>query len=227
MKISIHSLVVVSLLTLLSACSSSPKISQTNVSDRDTKAWFSQYCSKGLHAMSGDLMIKSNTREFQGQFPASIRFESSGAFILEVTSIIGGTMMRLTSDGRSMETMVPSKPKYSRKGIAHYLGLDLPILTELLLGDLPCPKEVLSGGIKAEGNRMVMVTPNWRWSFEKAEASEGGVPVRITLLPTTVADPKLKIELIIEDWDREHRYAKKVTVKSPEGELRWTWRNRE
>ena len=73
---------------------------------------------------------------------------------------------------------------------------------------------------------MVMVTPNWRWNFEKAEESEGGVPVRISLLPTTVADPKLKIELIIEDWDREKRFAKKVTVKSPEGELHWSWRKR-
>ena len=172
-------------------------------------------------------MIKSKTREFQGQFPASIRFEQSGSFVLEVTSLIGGTLMRLSSDGTAMQTEVPSKPKYSRKGITHYLGLDLPILTELLLGDLPCPKEAKQNTARAEGNRMIMLTPNWRWNFEKADEASGGVPVRITLLPTTVADPKLKIELFIEDWDRELNFAKKVTVKSPEGELHWVWRKRE
>ena len=227
MKLFTRKLPVLVLTIALAACSSAPPISQTTVSDRDARAWFGQYCSKGLHSLSGELVIKSSTREFQGQFPASIRFEQSGSFVLEVTSLIGGTLMRLSSDGSSMQTEVPSKPRYSRKGITHYLGLDLPILTELLLGDLPCPKEAKQSAVRAEGNRMVMLTPSWRWNFEKAEAAAGGVPVRITLLPIGISDPKLKIELFIDEWDQEHNFAKKVTVKSPEGELHWTWRKRE
>jgi hypothetical protein len=211
---------------LFAACSSPPKASVVAVSETQAKAWFAQYCSKGLRNQNGDMVLKANTQEFKGQYPANLRFEATGGFVLEVTSILGGTLLRLTSDGREMEAVVPPKPRFNRQHISHYLGLDLPVLSELLLGDLPCPETWKTGGVRVDGNHMQIVTSQWKWNFEKSDEASGGVPLRVVLEPSGSADPKLKIELLIEEWDRDARFAKKVSVKSPEGELRWTWRNR-
>ena len=214
-----------SIVLLFSSCSSAPKASTSQISETQAKKWFAQYCSKGPRAENGDIIIRANTKEFKGQYPANLRFEANGGFVLEVTNIVGGTMLRLTSDGQAMETVVPPKPQYSRKNITHYLGLDLPILSELLVGDLPCPNNWKSGGVRVDGNRMQIVTSNWIWNFEKAEDSAGAVPMHLRLESTNRAAGQT-IDLQIEDWDTSRQYAKKVSVKSPEGELKWTWRNR-
>ena len=214
-------------ISFLSSCASVPRVSTSTVSEKEATAWFQKYCSKGVRELSGELVMKSNTPEFKGQYPASLHFDKNGNFTMEVNNIIGGTLLRLTSDGKAIEISVPPKPKYNRKGVTHYLGLDLPILSQLLLGDLPCPDERTKGGVKVQGNQMLIQTSNWTWSFEKADEVSKGVPVRVVLTPAgVVADPKLKVELKIEDWDQDQNYAKKVIVQSPEGELKWTWRSR-
>jgi outer membrane biogenesis lipoprotein LolB len=210
----------------LFACSHTPKTSVSRVSESEAKTWFAHYCSKGPRVASGDIVIRANTKEFKGQFPASTHFEANGGFVLEVTNIVGGTILRLTSDGKSMDMLVPSKPQYNRKNITHYLGLELPILSELLLGDLPCPNTWKSGGVRVDGNRMQIVTPTWNWNFEKAEVAAGSVPVHIRLEAVQKNAINQAIDLQIDDWDTAAHYAKKVEIKSAEGELKWTWRNR-
>jgi hypothetical protein len=214
------------LLLLTSACTSSPKASLSAVTENQAKVWFANYCSKGLHAQSGDLVIRANTPEFKGQFPASLRFEADGSFALEITNIVGGTVARLQSDGKEMSTTIPSKPKYNREHISRYLGLDLPILSQFLLGDLPCPTTWKAGGVRVSGNQMQIVTNEWKWNFEKSDEASGSVPVRVVLQPAQNPDPKLRIELQIQEWDPNVHYAKKVSVKGAEGELKWAWRSR-
>ena len=201
------------------ACSSTPKVSTASVSEAEAKAWFQQYCSKGMRDLGGNLVIKANTKEFKGQFPASVHIEKSGAFQLEVTNIIGGTLLRLTSDSKNLEILVPSKPEYNQKGVTHYLGIELPILTALLLGDIPCPK--------GNGqNRMIFQTATWKWSFQKSDLVSGGIPVEITLTAKDKSGLPIQIELKVDEWNSSQNFAKKVTVTSPEGELKWTWRSR-
>ena len=172
--------------------------------------------------------MRSNTREFKGQYPASLHFEKNGTFLMEVTNILGGTMMRMSGNPSGIEVLVPSKPRYNRKGITTYLGLELPVLAQLLHGDLPCPRG--SPKVQVEGSTMVLQTPNWKWIFERATDEEGLIPVKVRLVPS-VANPKIAAEqtilLTIEDWDRDEAFAKKVVVKSFDGELKWTWRSRE
>ncbi len=205
------------LVSALGACSSAPKISKTSLSDREATEWLHRYCSPGPRGIGGELVMKANTKEFKGQYPASLRIEKNGQFTLETTNILGGTILRMTSDGKTIDLLVPSKPKYNRNGITNYLGLDLSILSQLLMGDLPCPKEKSQMKIEADG---------WVWTFEKAVAEAQGVPVKVTLLPQGESDQKHRIELLIEEWDQEHHFAKKVTVRGPEGELKWAWRSR-
>ena len=226
----IHSILIFSLLVLVTACSSTPKISIKVASQAEAEKWLSRYCAK-LHPQSellGNLVMKANTQEFKGQYPASLHFDQGGAFQLEVTNIIGGTLVQLKGNDQALAITVPSKPKYSRTGITHYLGLELSVLAELLHGDLPCPTVEAGNKIGVEGARIVMETANWKWIFERGGVDEREVPVHVRLIPQAKgASIKDQIEMSIEGWDVDASYAKKVTVHSPEGELKWTWRTRE
>ncbi len=215
------------MLALASACAGTPKVSQERVTQERAEEWLKQYCSPGMRELAGDLLIKSSTKEFKGQFPASLHFEKDGKFLLEVTHILGGTLMRLSSDSKSFNIEMPSKPKLNQKGLTHYLGLEVPVLSQLFLGDLPCPEVGVKRDVKVFENEIRIVTPQWTWIFYQSSESEGFVPVRVMLIPTSQeVDSRVKIELLIESWDRELGFAKKVSVHSPEGELRWIWKNR-
>jgi len=214
----------------MSACSSTPSIDASAISTHDAEQWLSTYCSKfdvrkaSGHELSGDLVMRSNTREFKGQYPAGLHFDRSGNFTLEVTNIIGGTMMRMTGNARSIAIEVPSKPQYNRKNVTHYLGLEWPVLAQLLHGDLPCPTG--KPKMTVEGATIVLQTPTWKWIFERATAEDAWVPVNVRLVAAAGSNDQT-ILLTIEDWDRDQAFAKKVIVKSPDGELKWTWRSRE
>lgn len=211
--------------TFLSSCSSTPKVSAERVSEAQAKSWFQKYCSKGPRELTGDLVVKSNTREFKGQFPAGIHIDPTGSFKLEVTTILGGTVLRLSSDGSSMSIESPSRPKLNQIRATQYLGLDVPVLTELLLGDLPCPSVKDQLSIKVQGNQMLIQTPLWKWIFEKSDEASGAVPVRVLLSRSDQKGTSIEIELKIENWELAQNYAKKVSVKAPEGTLSWTWRS--
>jgi hypothetical protein len=172
--------------------------------------------------------MKANTLEFKGQYPASIHFEKTGDFGLEVTNIIGGTLVRLKGDQKALSIEVPTKPKFNRKDVTHYLGLEMGILAQLLYGDLPCPLPEKRKELSVQGPSMVIETEQWRWVYDHASAEQNEVPVRLRLFPTGAdSTGKVQIEMNIESWDYPESYARKVSVKSPEGELKWTWRSRE
>lgn len=211
---------------LASSCSTAPKRAHDTLTLPRAKEWLEHYCSKGPRALSGSLVFQANTPEFKGQHPGSIRIDKSGAFVLEATHILGGTLLRISSDGRTFDLLAPSKPKANRSGITRYLGLDLPILQGLLAGDLPCPTDWKSADIRVEGAEIRVATRAWIWLFSRTE-EEGRVPFGIDLIPVDPAKERGRIELRIDTWDRAKSYAKKVRIHSAEGDLKWTWRNRD
>ena len=215
---------------LFSACSSTPKVNQSSVSQKEAEVWLQKYCSKyrpqdsSQPEVFGDIVMRSSTKEFKGQYPASIHYEKNGSFMMEVTNILGGTMMRLTGSPQSIEILVPSKPQFNRKGVTHYMGLELPILAQLLRGDLPCPNE--KSKPQVDHASIVLQTSTWKWVFDRATVEDGLIPVRVRLVA-----PKETITLTIEDWNRSdvagEQFAKKVVVQTIDGELKWTWRSRD
>lgn len=204
------------------ACSHTPKSSSESISSEEAQNWLKQFCSAGPRDLAGELVVKSNTREFKGQFPASIRVEKTKAFQLEVTNILGGTMLQLLSHGSALEVKVPSKPKLNQSGVTHYLGLELEVLRALLQGDLPCPSH--QNKVRVQGNQVQLLTEMWKWGFERAAPAQSEVPVRVVL--TATHNPNYQIDVKIEEWDLSQGFARKVSIVSPEGEIKWTWRNR-
>jgi hypothetical protein len=220
------SLFILLLALFADACATAPKPDSAALSGADAVAWLDRYCSKGPRDLAGTLVVRANTREFKGQHPASLRFDRKGGFILEVTNILGGTMLRLRSDGTVFEIEAPMQPRYNRKGVTGYLGIEVSVLTQLLLGDLPCPEERKKSPAVVEGASVRIPTVPWIWSYTRAMVKDERVPHGLELIPAGKADPASRIELRIEEWDREGNFARKVNVHTAEGDLKWSWRER-
>jgi hypothetical protein len=210
---------------LVPACSTVPIRDESAVSVEEARAWLSRFCSKGPRAMNGSLVFKAKTREFKGQHPGNLRFEPGGGFTLEVTHILGGTLMRLTSDGLTYALEIPAKPRLNRKEETRYLGIELPILRGLLLGDLPCP---LSGkdaeSVEVSGATIRLSSGPWIWVYSRTSRGGEKVPFQVELLPAEGG--VASFVLSIEEWDSGRSFAPKAKLTTPEGELKWVWRSR-
>lgn len=213
------------MILFVTSCSTAPKRDEGAVSLEEARAWLGRYCSKGPRALNGSLVFKAKTKEFKGQHPGNLRFEPEGGFTLEVTHILGGTLMRLTSDGRTYSLDIPTKPRFNRKDETRYLGIELPILRGLLLGDLPCP---IPGGnaepVEVAGSTIRLKVGPWIWVFSRALAADEKLPFQVEILPAEGGAPVFVLS--IEEWDQKLNYAKKVKLVTPEGELKWVWRSR-
>ncbi len=206
----------------LNGCSSTPKLSDRAVSFPETQAWLKQYCAKNVtdKAVQGEMVLRANTQEFKGQFPASIRVEPDGKFVLEVTNIIGGTLAQISGDPNVLQVKSNSKPKYNRQGVEYYMGIPAKTLVQLIRGDLPCPDEADRKKVLAEGSSMVIDTGTQKWAFKRIQTVDGELPGKIRIEPQ-------KIDLTIDEWDREQNFARKVSIKTEAGSLKWFWKSHE
>jgi hypothetical protein len=207
------------------ACAGTPEVSLQRVSEEQARVWLDRHCSLPGSTLAGELVLKSDSADFKGQFPAQVRFDRQGAFVLEVTHLLGGTLARLSSDSKTFNLEFPSKPARNRSGLTHYLGLEVPILSQLLHGDLPCPAEARKGRFRVSDHVIVVESGEWVWTFMKSEPP-GEVPVRVVLAPRVQVPGAGKVELEIVSWNREERFAEKVVLRGPEGLLKWIWKNR-
>lgn len=220
-----QTLFAIVIVALLSSCASTPKSSQEKISKQEAEAFLKKYCSKIVpkkaleQEMTGDILVRSSTKEFKGQYPASIHYSKDQDFSLEITNLLGGTVAILKGGPTEMEVFSPSHPKYNRKGIKQYMGLSIPLLSKLIHGDLPCPD---STSVKVEGTEILVPDSGMEWRIERSDTASGSVPVRMRIFE----EAKVKVELVIEDWDVEENYAKKVKVSTSEGDLKWNWRSR-
>jgi hypothetical protein len=219
---------VLAMACLLSSCSTAPKRDESSWSGSGARQWLSKYCSKGPISVSGSVVIQANTREFKGQHPASIRMENDGSFLLEVTHILGGTLLRLRGRGDSFDLEAPSRPQYNRTGVSRYLGLEVPVLRALLQGELPCPKDASrSAETESGGPRVRVRDGEWDWYYSRAADGGEGVPYAVERVLGKGETPESTVQLWIENWDSEGGFARKIRIKTADGELKWIWRSRE
>ena len=209
----------------LAACSSAPKSSREVISSQEAQTFLKKYCSTFSakqqldHELFGEILVRSSTKEFKGQYPASIHFSKDKKFTFEVTNLIGGTVVLLKGAPSSVEIFSPSRSQLNRQGIKQYMGLSVPLLEKLLYGDLPCPE---SNAVKVAGNELIIEDSGLEWRMERSDQDSGSVPSRVRILE----QGKLKVEMLIEYWNSTEFYAEKVKVFTPEGDLKWSWRSR-
>jgi len=211
--------------TLNFSCSSIPKPSRQEISSGEARAFLQKHCSKLggkdqlLVPVHGEILVRSSTKEFKGQYPASIRYSKEGNLILEVTHLLGGTVAKLQGNAEAIEIISPSKPQFNRKNVTQYMGLPVRLLLQLLHGDLPCPS---IENLQTDGSIILLKDGKFSWTIERTDQQNGGVPYRAAISDGA----SIKIDLWIERWNQEGAYAEKVKVVTPEGELKWTWRTR-
>jgi len=207
------------------SCSSTPKASHEVFPIKEAQDFLQTYCSsigdpkKQSQEMNGEILVRSSTREFKGQYPASIHFSKEGFFSLEVTNVIGGTIAMLKGRTDSIEVISTSRPQYNQKSVKQYMGLPVKLLAQLLHGDLPCPS---ISNVRTEGEKIVISDGPLEWQVERSDQDSGALPYRARIFEGS----QLKIDLIIERWNTKEAYAEKVRVSTPEGDLKWTWRSR-
>ena len=213
------------IVSILASCSTAPKASDKTITESEAREFLSKRCSlvgsgsAALKGLSGEILMRSSTREFKGQYPASIHFSNKGEFVLEVTNVIGGTVAMLKGNSESIEIISPSRPRFNRKSVKSYMGLPVKLLLQLLHGDLPCPDLT---DVRSEGSRILVSDGHFRWEFERTDESSGVVPYRVRVLEGAGQ----KVEMLIDRWNQGESYAEKVKVTTPEGDLKWTWRSR-
>ena len=219
-----NSIWILFLSAFLSSCSTTPESSRERISSAEARAYLAKNCSKGgdthsLASVRGEILVRSSTREFKGQYPASVMVSEKGTLTLEVTNLIGGTVATLKGDSESLEVVSAIKPQYNRKNIREYMGLPVRLLIQLLRGDLPCPA---LASVETDGSIMVIREGSRIWKIEKSDVQSGEVPLRVVI----AKDATIEVDLLIERWNQKEAYAEKVRVKTPEGELKWNWRSR-
>jgi hypothetical protein len=211
-------------------CSSAPQKSDRILSSSEGQQWLKRYCSSAHKKVEGQMVIRSNTPEFKGQFPASIQVQPNGTFHFEVTHLLGGTLVQIRSDASGkIDIKSPSKPRLNRKEVDQYLGLPTQVLSQLLRGDLPCPSPQYWSSANSNGNDLEVLVPATAtrpeqvWSFGRVkEVSDSGTQE----VPGVLFISPQNLELSIDEWDASGFFAKKAKVKTPQGELKWTWRSR-
>jgi hypothetical protein len=171
------------------------------------------------HHLKGEVVMRSSTRDFKGQYPASIHISKSRELTLEITNLIGGTMGIIRGGEAELEVISPGKPELNRKGIRGYLGIPAALFLQLIHGDLPCPS---SREIAIDGSEIVLRIAGQEWRYQRSDQETDSVPVRLRILESK----KTKVDLQIENWNRDENYADKVRVQTAEGFLKWTWRSR-
>ncbi len=204
------------------SCSTAPKLAQDTLTAQTAEKWLNQYCSPEIHesAIAGQMIVRADTQEFKGQFPASVALDKSGQFVLEVTNILGGTVGQISGNSDGLSVQSTSKPKYNRTGIQFYMGIPAQVLVQLIRGELPCPSPGNWRKVTAQGAIVSLDTGVQSWTFERVQSEGRNVPGKVSI------DPQ-KIQLTVEEWDLNQNYAKKVRVVTEAGTLRWTWKSRD
>lgn len=151
--------------------------------------------------------------------PGSVRVESNGDFVLEVTQLLGGTVARISSFDQKIQLEIPGKPKLNRSGLDQYLGVPIAILSQMVRGDLPCPPQSEWGRAETQGSELNVPLRHQSWRYSRAGPEMNLLPVQIRIEPE-------KIDFTIEEWEQEKGFARKVKLVSPQGSLRWSWRSR-
>lgn len=215
----------------LSACSTVPK-----GVDSDPKALLAQACAPGRDVVGtqGSVWLKAQSQEAKGQFPAGVSAQTPGTLRLEITNLVGGTEAVITVEGPRYLIQVPGKNPRSEKGFGSWGGIPLRWATELFLGRIPCPsaadleKAALSvdkdgvltvrtqASIEGEGETYVYRFRSWaggywpdslRWERKGAFAAQ--------------------VDFKFDDPEDKTASPRKWEAKSPQGEVKVRWRDRD
>lgn len=218
------------LILLASGCAQVP-VSR----DVEPSALLREACAPGseIQKASGSIWMKAASQEASGQFPATVEAVSPDRVRMEITNLLGGTEAIILVQGREYRIEVPGKPEKTEKGAHTWGGIPLEWATELFLGRIPCPptgpEKRLSIG--SEPGELVVSVPASLHGAEEAYVYRfrrwAGRPWPESLRWERKSAPPVAVEFKFDDPEEKTRSPRKWEAKSPRGEVKVRWKDRE
>jgi hypothetical protein len=183
----------------LAGCASAPKPGEFSSREMMLSACPSGFTKK----VSGSVWTKIESKEMNGQFPASVLVDYPRSLAVEVTNLIGSPQAWLKIEGGKTELRftAENEKEYGQSRARDVLGgLPLEIAPRLFAGGVPCPS--------ADKNQDIRVK----------QADEGGLEVEVLDLRTRTKTRYVYTFLRHEGkpWVKTVEWEK--TVRTPTGE---------
>jgi hypothetical protein len=190
-------------------------------------------CRPGMtvESIQGNAMMKANSKDGSGQFPASIKAQAPDQLRLEATNLLGSTQAVITVQGRNYQIEVPSPQgmKKREQGKDSWGGIPLRWAPDLFLGRIPCAEA--DAEIKAldNGDLQVLVKggsfkdpETFTYHFREWEGHPWPESLRWERKGTFATSVDFKFD----HPDEKTSSPLKWEAKSPQGEVKVIWKDR-
>ena len=222
-------------LTLLSvgtlfSCATPP------IQETDPRKLLAEACNPGagIRSVRGGVAMKATSKEASGQFPASVEATAPGSVKLEITNLIGGTEAVISVQNRTYKIEIPGKPERTEKGTQTWGGIPLQWASDLFLGKIPCPGlgriQELRLSRPGSGELQVDVPSSLEGDaqvFVYKFRSVAGRPWPESLHWERKGMAVSKVDFRFDDPDPSTRSPLKWEARSPQGEVKVRWKDRE
>jgi hypothetical protein len=198
----------------------------------DPKSYFNSACGIGqtTKSVSGTVWLKAKSKEASGQFPADVKADASGNLHLEVTNLLGGTEATIVIENNSYRIDSPKRKMKAQTGYDSWGGIPLRWASDLFLGRIPCPSDagaklsmdkdgelsvLTEEGIKGPAEQYVYKFKSW-----------AGKPWPESLHWERKGAMAMQVDFSFDDPDDSTGSPRKIEAKSPHGDVKIRWRER-
>jgi hypothetical protein len=196
---------------------------------------YQEICSIGdtLQSAQGSVLIKTNSKEVTGQFPATVSIQNPQQLRLEVTNFLGGTEAIINVLGDRYEVLGQRGGATQREtGYGTWGGIPLRWASDLFLGKIPCPVITQTSQLKTnEKGELEVVIPGspvmeaQKFTYRLEEKAGRFWPT--VLRWERMTTPILSVDFKFDDPEKQTRSPQRWEANSSRGTVKVRWRDRE
>jgi len=194
--------------------------------------------SPGAHSesLTGSVWLKAHSKEASGQFPAAVEVKRTGAVRMEITNLVGGVEAVIRVEGNKYTIEMPKEKRQAQRqeGNSSWGGIPLTWATRLFLGRVPCPPE------SAVAEMISELTPEGELKIQTQSSLEREAELFVYRFRNSEGRPwpealhwerqgvaPLSVDFKFDSPEPGTRSPRKWEAKSPQGEVKVRWRERE
>lgn len=198
---------------------------------------FVKTCRIGLgnQTVTGSIWVKVDSKEMQGQFPATLRATAPQSLDLEVTDLVGApqAVVRIQDDVRRLKAVSARAKKNLRDEDMKevWAGIPLSLAPAIFLGRYPCPTADKEVSVRKRGESLEILEKDLKTKLATHYLYEyrgyGGepFPVKLTWRRELSEQKKLSIVLEFADLKDPGPLATRWTATSDRGQVDVRWKD--
>jgi hypothetical protein len=208
-------------------------VSSEEAHARTPEALLNYACRPGttVQSVQGNTMMKVNSKDGSGQFPASVKAQAPDQLRMEATNLIGATQAVITVQGRDYQVQVPTSSGLQKReqGRDSWGGIPLRWAAALFLGRIPCAEAGSPSDILPNGDLRVQVVGD---SFKDPETFTyhfrdwDGHPWPESLHWERKGTLATQVDFKFDHPDGKTGSPLKWEAKSQQGEVKVIWKDR-